>query len=370
MSDPTSVKILIRCDASPAIGFGHLVRCGALADELRDGYGCDVHFAIQQGPEGVDQVKSQGYKIFQLVSRINDFDEGNWLKTLIINQQYQVLILDMRTNLATEAVRSIRESGVLIVVIDDASGRRINADLAFYPPVPQVSKLDWTGFTGELFVGWDWLPLRPQFAERANQERALAEDLSLQPPIIDKTQTIIVSMGASDPECFTLKILQALDKLSLDLRIIVVIGCCFMHDEALVDWLRIAKRTYEIHRDVADMAALIVQSDLAIISFGTTAYELAVLGVPALYMCLTPDHAESARGLEESGFGLITGICYEPLTLTWKLNLGDILIRFRSPDLKMKTSSNNLISGKGAINIADVIMRSIPNLKNIRRKQT
>ena len=36
-------------------------------------------------------------------------------------------------------------------------------------------------------------------------------------------------------------------------------------------------------------------ADLAVASFGVTAYELAAVGVPAVYLCLTDDHAESAE---------------------------------------------------------------------------
>jgi spore coat polysaccharide biosynthesis protein SpsF len=53
------------------------------------------------------------------------------------------------------------------------------------------------------------------------------------------------------------------------------------------------------------MAAVMVQADLAIASFGMTAYELACMGVPALYFCLTADHAESCQALVEAGMAVI-----------------------------------------------------------------
>ena len=44
----------------------------------------------------------------------------------------------------------------LTAVIDDASERRLAADFAYYPPVPQAFALDWTGSRCEPRIGWEW----------------------------------------------------------------------------------------------------------------------------------------------------------------------------------------------------------------------
>ena len=303
----SSKKVLIRCDAAPEIGFGHVVRCLALADELRDSHGCHVDFAMLRGAQGVAQVQAQGYAVYQPAEGGEQLDEGHWLQELIAKCQHQVLILDVRTDLASAAVNSIRASGVLIVTIDDASERRLLADLAFYPPVPQVERLDWTGFTGQRFVGWDWVLLRPQFAEVAQRARERKSELQDDPPSTDGRRTLLVTMGGSDPAGLTLMAVEAIEKIDGDFRVLVVIGGGFVHDAALAEWLAKAKRSYEICRNVADMAALMAEVDLAVTSFGVTAYELAAIGVPAVYLCLTEDHAESARALERAGYGISLG---------------------------------------------------------------
>lgn len=291
----TSKKVLIRCDAAPEIGFGHVVRCLALADELRDSHGCRVDFAMLQGPQGVAQVQAQGYAVFQPSQGIEDLNEGAWLQDLITGNQHQILILDVRTDLANEPVQSIRVSGVLIVTIDDPSDRRLHADLAFYPPVPQVERFDWTGFTGKLFVGWDWVLMRPQFAEAATRAHAKAGEFQAERQKNGSRLTILVTMGGSDPAGLTLLALEAIEQLDGNFRVLVVVGGGFMHGAALTKWLSKAKRIYDIRRDVTDMASLMAESELAIASFGATAYELAAMGIPAIYLCLTRDHAESSQ---------------------------------------------------------------------------
>ena len=295
-------KVLIRCDASSEIGFGHVVRCLALADELRDSRGFRVEFAMLQGPRGVSQIQAQGYLVYHPTEGAQIPDEGQWLQTLITEHQHKVLILDIRTELATEAVKSIRKSGVLIVSIDDPSDRRLHADLAFYPPVPQAERMDWNGFTGQRYVGWDWVLLRPQFTNTARHARE-AESIARSRNCNDKVK-ILVTMGGSDPAGFTLKAIDAIEQIDEDFFVMVVLGGGFMHDSALVKLVNRYDKAVKVYRDIADIAPLMAESDLAITSFGVTAYELASIGVPSLYLCPTRDHVESASALVAQGCGI------------------------------------------------------------------
>ena len=90
-------------------------------------------------------------------------DEASWLNAHISSQKPDILILDVRSDLATEALERWRSGGLFIATLDDPSDRRLETDLAFYPPVPQVRDFDWSGFTGELYIGWDWVVLRREF---------------------------------------------------------------------------------------------------------------------------------------------------------------------------------------------------------------
>jgi len=49
-------------------------------------------------------------------------------------------------------------------------------------------------------------------------------------------------------------------------------------------------------------------ADLAIASFGATAYELAAMGVPAIHLCLTDDHAHSASALAAANASVNLGV--------------------------------------------------------------
>ena len=215
-----------------------------------------------------------------------------------------MLIVDVRNDLSKNSLNLIRSMGVVVVVIDDASDRRLAADLAFYPPVPQIETLDWSDFSGQLFVGWDWIILRPQFTWSSRAIRSIS---SQKPAESDSAFTLLITMGGSDPDFLTLMAIDAIERIELNVRVVLVVGGGFVHWAKLNERLSSATKSYDIRTDVADMASVMAEADLAVASFGVTAYELAAMGVPAIYLCLTEDHAISAEIFSDMGIAKSLG---------------------------------------------------------------
>jgi spore coat polysaccharide biosynthesis protein SpsF len=119
---------------------------------------------------------------------------------------------------------------------------------------------------------------------------------------------LLVAMGGSDPAALTLRTAEALVKLDPVFRARFVIG------PGVADGAKIARRIvglaphFETVEGAGDLATEYAASDAAIAAFGVTAYELAAYGVPALYLCLTDDHALSASAFEQAGMGISLGV--------------------------------------------------------------
>jgi spore coat polysaccharide biosynthesis protein SpsF len=285
-------RILIRCDGDERIGLGHVVRTVALADELRERHGFGVAFAMASGKIGRETVEKSG---FQVEMKPDHEEEAAWIERIVPHRQIDALIFDIRTTLSSELLGRCRNRGILVAAIDDTSNRRRESDLAFFPPIPQLEQMDWADFKGKLFAGWEYVLLRRTFT-------GPAPDPSSRPP------RILVSMGASDPEGLVFKVVDALETLREDFQPVLVIGCAFRQRQALTKLVAHAGRSYDIRENVSDMASLMAEADLAVASFGMTAYELAATGVPTLIICLTDDHALSARTLADSGSALNLGV--------------------------------------------------------------
>lgn len=342
-------RILFRCDASKAIGFGHVVRCIALADVLRRHHGCNVFFAMREADIGFDAVREKKFPVFT-PPFAPVFDYHEWIETIIEKTNADVFILDVRDDLPRAVLSSLKAKNVLIVTIDDPSDRRLDADLAFYPPVPQVDKMNWRGFNGQLCSGWDWIILRSQFL-------TIKHNVSLKDDNIDATtMTLLVTMGGTDPAGLTLKAVNVIDNLPGNFDTTVVLGSGFCHFDALKEFLNQAKRSYKILQNIDDMARLMTNCHMAVSTFSVTAYELAALGVPAVYLCLTDDHAESAKSFENAGIGLVLGNFQ-------KVDQGILskaitnLLNDQELRLIMSQKASRLIDGHGIYRIADLITR-------------
>lgn len=335
-------RILFRCDGDERIGMGHVVRCLALAEELRATHRCCVTFAVASGPPGVWKIQQAGFPVRQKPAHT---DEARWMARVLAEDRPHAVVMDFRTALPGDEVRSWSRTGIKLVTIDDPSERRLEADLAFYPPVPQVLDMDWTGFRGKLFVGWEWVVLRRQFLRPFSPPR---NDVPL----------VLVTMGGADPKGFTLLAIEALEQVQKRFHGVVLLGPGFSARPHLDLLITRASHSYEVVEDVSNVAAIMAQADLAVASFGVTAYELAAVGVPSILLCLTKDHAKSAKALVDSGVAQSLGVPDSTPKTILTATISNILHN-RSHLDRMRSNAASISIGTGLFNIASKITKLI-----------
>lgn len=333
--------ILMRCDGGGALGFGHVKRSLALARAFRDAHGFGVAFAMQANTDASALAASAGFPVHVWPEGET---EAAWLGGLIAQARPLCVVFDTRAETGAAAVRAARHAGCLTAVIDDGSDRRLEADLAFYPPVPQVSQLEWRGAQTQRFAGWDWavlsdgpLPYRP---------RADGSPLN-----------VLVTMGGSDPAAQTVPVARALSRVLGAHRVTVAVGQGFARRAETMRDLRQLPGPMTILDGVEDLRPAMAETDMAVAMFGVTAYELAAHGVPALYLTLTDDHARSARAFADAGMGRIAGPagCGEAhIAVAARTLLGDADGRAGMAAAGLRT-----IDGRGAARIASYIAERI-----------
>ncbi|MEI9930683.1 MAG: NTP transferase domain-containing protein [Rhizomicrobium sp.] len=323
---------LIRCDGGGQFGYGHVKRMIALARALRDREGIGAVFALNGTDDALAPIRQAGFEA-TLVG-----DDIAKLSVLAESKKPDFLLLDCREGPGRADVARLSENIALTAVIDDASERRLAADLAYYPPVPQAEQLDWTCSHCETRIGWSWSLLG------LDTNTARAKPLSPRP-------TLLVAMGGSDPFGLTMRIARALARLNPIFRVRFVIGPGVADRENVARTIVKLKSNFETIEGADDLANEYVSADFALAAFGVTAYELAAFGVPALYLCLTEDHALSASAFEYAGMGISLGVADsvtdEHIAKSVLALLGDTARR-----REMRAAGLMTIDGQGASRMA------------------
>ena len=276
---------LIRCDGGHSFGYGHIRRCLMVARALRDHEGAGVLFVLD-GDEGA-AAKLRGADFETLV--LPQSGEADFMASLVDMRKPNMLVADARRRLTRGQLAGLAAKVRATAVLDDISDRRLAATHAYYAPLPQVAELSWKGSSCKVRIGWEWslLGFDPARYERKENRSGRAE--------------LIVTMGGSDPKHFTRLALKAVSQVTTPVQARFVIGPDFADASALANEIEAAG--FEALRDVPDLASEFARADLALISFGVTAYEMAALGVPSLYLTLTEDHAKSASAFCQAGMG-------------------------------------------------------------------
>jgi len=321
------------------MGMGHVVRCLWLASALRETYRNSVTFCMDQDEIGISAVQSRGWPVIRVAAEELGVDGD-------------AVIIDLPEGVSAEAVCSLRQRNPrsLVVLMHGTCTGRIEADLIVSPIERLPDPSSWQGFRGQRYEGPAYAILDPAFARVPRRSSSVVRE-----------PRILVSMGGSDPYGLTLQALRALDGMEDSdkeaFRVTVAIGPAFLHEEELRVWLTGARRQYECRRGDS-LLDLMVNSDIALVSFGTTVYELAAAGLPALALSITEDHAQSAEVFAQGGSLMHLGL-FSSISPAQIQSAVRELTNHQQLRLEMAQRGQALVDGKGAERVAKLLVAQI-----------
>jgi UDP-2,4-diacetamido-2,4,6-trideoxy-beta-L-altropyranose hydrolase len=315
------VAIAFRADASLQIGTGHVMRCLAMADALRErsvecGFICRPHAGHL-----LDLITQRGHQAWAFPALqerassnhggtahadwlgtdwASDADETRQVLTGIDAEPLDWLVVDHYA-LDQRWERALRPNARRIMVIDDLADRSHDCDLLLDQNLGRTAQ-DYVGLLSPnttKLIGPQYALLRPEFAELRPQSltrRAQGPQL----------KHLMVTMGGVDKNNVTGQVLDALQSCTFppDLRITVVMG-------PHAPWL-MQVQAKSIHLPwptkvlvgVSNMAQLMAESDLCIGAVGSTSWERCCLGLPTIQLVLAANQKEAALALTQMGVAL------------------------------------------------------------------
>ena len=335
--------ILIYCEGGGEFGWGHVSRAIAIGDELRSSHGVNVNFALLGTENARRTIEEQAFDVEQ-INRLESEDEQ--LQNLIKEYNPDAVVIDLHASeLSKSQLDHWGNQDILVVGIDEITDRRLKTDFVFYPPVPQVGDMDWSGYGGTVLSGWEWVVVDRDF--RPHYKDNLTQPL-----------TVLVTMGGSDPENITQTAVEGLIQLDEEIKAVVVLGSGYKYEKQLNRTILDSNLRSNILHEVNDMRELMLGSDLAIGSYGVTAFELACMNVPALHICRTASDARACSVLENQNLAQCLGVSEEVRPAEIRLAVSKML-NSQEKLTSMREACSDQVDNQGAHRIAERIMSEI-----------
>ncbi|CAK0746471.1 UDP-2,4-diacetamido-2,4, 6-trideoxy-beta-L-altropyranose hydrolase [uncultured Gammaproteobacteria bacterium] len=286
--------ILIRADAGPELGTGHVMRCLAVAEALQDlGHTC--HFLCAALPPALAQrLTIAGFPVHSLTAPAGSVADAAQAAALAETLDAPAVVLDgYHFGPIHHAALTVGRRPLL--VFDDLAVLELFSAAAVVNPSPAALALPYSTLAPEarLLLGPRYAPLRRQF-------RAVVQAGRRAPA---GCETVLVSFGGADPLSLTAPCLARLARvLPSTCRLAVTIGAGDRCAEVIIATAAgIGAERVTVHRDTATMATLIGLASMAVAAAGGTVFELAALAVPAVLVVVADNQLNSARWMADQG---------------------------------------------------------------------
>ncbi|GIZ51293.1 UDP-2,4-diacetamido-2,4,6-trideoxy-beta-L-altropyranose hydrolase [Noviherbaspirillum aridicola] len=344
------MKVLIRADASLAIGSGHIMRCLCLADALH-AVGNAVCFASRGLPLHLaEQIRAHGHEIFALEPGAQADEIADAAESAMAGP-FDLVVVDHYGLGRTWETRMRGHARLL--AIDDL-GREHDSDWLLdqnFHPEPEVRYAGKVPQRCVLLLGPRHALLRAEFREA--RKTAV--------PRSGPVRKLLVFLGGMDADNVTGKVLEALDLAGCDAREIdVVIGASQPAREQIEAWCE-TRPGMRCHVQAANMAQLFAGADLAVGAGGTTTWERCAVGLPTLALCLADNQHELLEQGARHGFvyapqGITADV--EAIALHVRALLGNEGLRHH-----LSVTGMTLVDGGGAHRVVAAIAGTTVRLR-------
>ena len=343
VADNDSILVL-RADATAAIGIGHLMRCIALAQVWRAKGNAVIFLSHCQNDFLIDRIKSEGFYFIPIVKSYPDPDDLEFTLNFLsqcksINPTANSWLTIDGYHFDESYQRMVRDRGFKVLIVDDYHhlsqycydvilNQNIGAETLDYSCAFEKSRL----------LGPRYVLLRKEFLNHSGYKDTTKET----------TRNVLITLGGADLENATLTVLKGLKFLRLrNMHVKLVIGPANLNLAELESDLTGSPIDYEIVRSPNNMPDLMSWADVAISAAGSTCWELAYMGIPSAVLVLADNQEIIAKGLEISHAALNLGRI-EALTMERFEACIRPLMESKAKRLELIQNQRKLVDGSGA----------------------
>ena len=352
------MRVLIRADASPTIGSGHIARCLTLARVLRK-QGSHVAFACRQLPgHRLDARSAEGFETFALPEFYPGEDPQQAIESMLPWQadidaldllledhaQFDWIIAD-HYGLDHHWQTASRRWAPRIAAVDDLATRRYSVDLLLNQNLSGLSE----NYTPLLPEGCRTL-LGPRYAMLREEFDCPAIEIK------PEARRVLVNFGGFDAAMQTHHAMLALADFT-ELEVDFVAGVdnpAWAQMQALAQ----TRPNWRLHSFVSDFHQRMTEADLFIGAGGGTSWERAALGLPTICIAVSNNQQVNGEVMAAAGAHVFMG-AREQVSVT---QLRDA-IGFVAGNVYLRQSlaerSRQMVDGRGALRVAAALADAV-----------
>lgn len=342
-------SLLIRADASPRMGTGHVMRCLSLAQGWRRAGGAALFALAESTPALQQRLQTDEFEILRVESVAGSAGDAQQSIQLARQHRAERFVADgYQFDFGYQ--RAIKEAGLRLLFFDDYGhagdycadwvlNQNLGADAAFYARREAHTRL---------LLGPRYALLRDEFLTWRNWHRTI--------PAV--ARHVLVTLGGADPDNVTGRILGAL-KLLADIEVVVLVGGSNPHLHALRSSVSDGSSRIRLVVNASNMPELMAWADVAIAAGGTTTWELAFMGLPSLTLVLADNQRVVAENLAVARITRPT---------TPERVKGDLaaLLSDQEGRLFMSRGARQLVDGGGASRVVTRMRSACLTLRRVR----
>lgn len=356
----TRRTLWIRADATSWAGIGHAVRCIALGQAWKRRGGEVVFCTWCESQSLLEKITEEGFTLLRLkgsppvASTLEEPLKALWRSG---DHDSAWVVLD-GYHFGLEYQRAVRKCAKRVLVVDDYNPLpRYQSDILLNQNI-EAEHFRYRANKGcKLLLGPSYALLREEFLHAKKPK-----------PILPVAEKVLVTMGGSDPERVTLKIIEGLSRLEqLRREIKIVVGPANPYGSEVKNTAAKSNLRYEILEASKEMPLLMAWADLAVTAGGGTCMELAFMGVPCLITALAENQKKVMSGFANKGAAAALG---------WHADLDamaiaseiDALARDRSRRESFSKLGQALVDGLGARRVTEVMDPTDMALRQVREQ--
>jgi UDP-2,4-diacetamido-2,4,6-trideoxy-beta-L-altropyranose hydrolase len=346
--------LIIRADASVTMGTGHVMRCVALAQAWQDDGGAAVFAMAQSTPAINEYLRSEQVEVVPLKSPSGSAQNAEQVMQLARDRAVEWVVVD-GYQFTSEYQRTLKAAGLKVLFVDDTGQcEHYYADLVLNQNAHANEKMYGSRETDtQLLLGPRYAMLRREFKSWRRWKREV-------PAAATK---LLVTIGGSDPDGLTLRLVQALPKISsAGMEVMIVVGGSNPCMTELQREVAGMGPHIQLVSNAGNMPELMAQSDIAVICGGGTAWELLYMGCAILSYARDDVQEQILKELSAIGAARSLGAVDAFQETTFARAIEE-LIFLKDRRVAMAGLGRKLVDGKGTGRVLTCLAQETPKIR-------